>query len=473
MNNLAQQLAEYIVTLRYDSLPSKAVDSAKQCILDSTGNMLYGCCTAVGEKAKAHIKAFPGGAKGSLVFVPGGDSFPADDAAFISTLMARSSDLDDGHRVAMGHPGSFLIPAVMAYGQVMNANGKEMLTAVIAGYETYIRIGETINPSSYRERGFESTSVTGSVACTAALGKLYNLDASQMKDALGLAATFTGGLIEYQNDGSMGKVLSGAWAIRNATMSLQLALSGFTGPEAIFEGKKGFAQAFSNHPEPEKAVAELGSVFKISEIYFKAHACMRGLHCAIDAVLDLRERFYLTPENIDSIIVYTTPFVGRLSKPCPRTEISAQNSLEFTMAVALKNGHIASERVLAAAMKQSDVFATAQKIKLVMDPEVSAFVQAHPSCWGSVRVSVGTKDGQTHETFVSLPRGEAENPFSWEELKQKFCRMTENTPYQPYASELAERLAHFEELSAPGNLYHPWNESRITHNRRSSHKKGR
>lgn len=457
MNNLAQQLAEYIVTLRYDSLPSKAVDSAKQCILDSTGNMLYGCCTAVGEKAKAHIKAFPGDAKGSLVFVPGGDSFPADDAAFISTLMARSSDLDDGHRVAMGHPGSFLIPSVMAYGQAMNANGKEMLTAVIAGYETYIRIGETINPSSYRERGFESTSVTGSVACTAALGKLYNLDATQMKDALGLVATFTGGLIEYQNDGSMGKVLSGAWAIRNATMSLQLALSGFTGPGAIFEGKKGFARAFSNHPEPEKAVAELGSVFKISEIYFKAHACMRGLHCAIDAVLDLRERFHLTPENIDSIIVYTTPFVGRLSNPCPRTEISAQNSLEFTMAVALKNGHIASERVLEAAMKQSDVFATARKIKLVMDPEVSAFVQAHPSCWGSVRVSVGTKDGQTHETFVSLPRGEAETPFSWEELKQKFCRMTEHTPYQPYASELTEKIAHFEGLSAPGNLYHPWN----------------
>ena len=122
------------------NIPNKTLDSAKQCILDSMANMLYGCCTAIGEKAKAHIKVFSGSAKGSLVFVPRRDSLPANDAAFISTLMARPSDLDDGHRVAMGHPGSFLIPAVMAYGQAMNANGKQMLTtiAVLARYEICI-----------------------------------------------------------------------------------------------------------------------------------------------------------------------------------------------------------------------------------------------------------------------------------------------------------------------------------------------
>lgn len=458
MTGLVRQLAHFIVDLRYEDLPTITVDSAKQCILDSMGNMFYGCGTALGDKAKVHAVLFVSADCQSNVLVPGGGLLDVDGAAFVSTVMARSSDLDDGHRCAMGHPGSFLIPAVMAYGQALKKNGKEMITAIVAGYETYIRVGETINPSSYRERGFESTSVTGSISCAAALGKLYGLDTEQMKDALALAATFTGGLIEYQNDGSMGKVLSGAWAIKNALMALQLAQSGFSGPEAIFEGKKGFAQAFSNHPVPGKAVEALRTAFRISEVYFKAHACMRGLHCAIDAMLELREKYQLTPENVAAISVYTTSFVGRLSNPRPATEISAQNSLEFTLAVALKNGHIANERLLANSMEQPDVFEIAQRVKLIMDDKVAAFVQAHPSCWGSVCLSVDTLDGHMYETFVSLPRGEAENPFTWEQLGEKFNRMLEGTPYQPYAEKLVNKIAHFEEIDEPGKVYCPWSD---------------
>ncbi len=449
-----QTLANFIVELNHDMLAAQTIQAANRCILDAMGNMFCGCRS--GDKKNAAFIKFSDNRVAQRCYAPDGKVYSPENAAFISTIMARSSDLDDGHRSAMGHPGSFLIPAVMAYGQALNKNGQELITALIAGYETYIRVGESINPSAYRERGFESTSVTGSVACTAALGKLYGLDKMQMKNALGLAASYAGGIIEYQNDGSMGKVLSGAWAIKNALFSIRLALSGFTGPDAVFEGKKGFAQAFSPHPQPEKVIDRLGEKFRITEIYFKAHACMRGLHCSIDAILNLQKKYGLNLDNVASITVNTSPFVKRLSNPHPMNIISAQNSLEFTMSAALKNGHIANEAVLVSAMRQKDVLKLAQQIKVVIDPKIEAYVNDHPSQWGCVEVVVTKKNGELCKTFVSLPRGEAENPFTWEELSAKFRRMTANTPYQPYCDVLVDKISRFDQLSDPGILYHPW-----------------
>lgn len=451
MSKVTQQLANFIVDLNYESIPEKALESARQCILDSVGSMIYGRYSPIGHMALRHVEQVRPASEQPLVMVPGGDLFPVDSAAFVSTVMARSSDLDDGHRYAMGHPGSFLVPTVLSYGQEKSA--KEMLTALIAGYEIYIRVGETINPASYRERGFESTSLTGAVACTATLGKLYGLSAGELKDALGLAASFTGGLIEYQNDGSLGKVLGGVWAISTALRAVQLARSGFTGPEQAIEGKRGFAQAFSSEPRPERAVENLGTEFKISEVYFKSHACMRGLHAAVDAILALRDQYGLSPMSVKSIAVHTTPFVGRLSKPRPETIVAAQSSLEFALAVALEQGHIASEEVLVHAMNCPETYQTAQKISLVMDGGVERYVKENPSHWGAVRITAETLDGNICEKFVPLPLGEAENPFSWEQLAEKFTRMTRGTPYEPRAEEICQLIAAFQELDSLRALY--------------------
>ena len=97
----------------------------------------------------------------------------------------------------------------MIYGQKCSSSGQKILTAIVAGYEVYTRLGAAINPTSYRDRGFDSTGVTGAVACTATLAKLFELGEDQIENALGIAALFASGLIEYQNDGSMGKVLCG------------------------------------------------------------------------------------------------------------------------------------------------------------------------------------------------------------------------------------------------------------------------
>lgn len=456
MKTLVQQYAEFVTELKYEDLPGEAVRAARQCILDGMANMIYGTTSETGRKALCYAKKMKVSGK-TKARIPGGQVIPQEAALFASAVMARCADLDDGHRVAMGHPGSVLVPALMICGQERKLSGEALITALTAGYEIYIRLGSAINPSSYREKGFDSTGITGTVACTAALAKVYGLNAEQTANALGIAAQFAGGLIEYQNDGSMAKVLMGVWAIDTALRSVDLARAGFTGAREALEGPKGFIQAFSSQPHPEKAAEDLGKVFRIPETYFKMYACMRGLHAAVDALLSVREKRSLRGEDIASIEVRTTPFVGRLSKPHPETEIGAQSSIEFALAAAAYYGHISGEAVLKEAMGRPEIYDLASRITVVMDRKIEEYVKENPSHWGAVRLVVRGTDGTKAEAFAGLPGGEAENPFTVEQMNEKCCRLAAGTAYEAVCAKLCGEIAGIENMADPFRILDPEN----------------
>lgn len=454
MRGIAYSLAEYIAGLTYSEIPEQVSDMAKKCVFDSFANMYCGRYSQMGEKIIAYTKNFPEAVYGEQeISLLGGGRSSRPDVTKIHAVLARCADLDDGNRFAMGHPGSVIIPAAMAAGEVKNRTAEEILTAVVAAYDVYGRIGRAINPSSYREKGFDATGIVGAVSCAAAIGKLYGLSVEELKHALGIAGTFSGGLIEYQNDGTMGKVLCGCFAIETGWKAVQLAKSGFTGPEEIFEGKKGFFQAFSVTPDGSAVLENLGQDFKILETYFKKHACMRGLHAAVDAVLELRNKQGLRAEEVESLLVHTTSFVKRLSKPHPDTLIAAQCSLEFALAAALEEGNISREEVLEEAMKKETVYELASKITLEMDDELKAYVEKNPSHWGAVRLEAHKKNGNVLECFVPLPEGEAEKPLDWEALYEKFAHMTEGTPYEKRTDELYEKFRNFEKQGDITDIY--------------------
>lgn len=458
MNALVHKVAEYITNLEFGAISVETIDMAKKCILDSVGNMISGRYSAMGDLALIYTQAY-GRCDSSVepVYTFGGDQILKEDALTRHAIMARCSDLDDGHRFAMGHPGSVIIPTALTIGEFEKCDNKTILTAIVVGYDVYCRIGEAINPSSYRERGFDSTGVSGTVACAAVIAKLKCFDVKRTRNALGIAATFASGLIEYQNDGSMGKVLCGHFAIRNALQAIQLADVGFTGPEKIFEGPKGFFQAFSNTPKEKYFLKGLGKQFKINETYFKIHACMRGLHAAVDAIIELKLLKGIDEHNIETIEIRTSPFVARLSKPKPKTSIAAQCSLEFVVAVALSLGEINEEKVLTEALQDPKYFELTDRIKLILDDSVDAYVKQNPSHWAAVNVVALMKDGNRYEQWTPLPKGEQEMPFNWDTLSVKFDHLIDKTPYKQYSEALVNAIKFFDESDIIWTgLYAPW-----------------
>jgi len=81
-------------------------------------------------------------------------------------------ELDDGHRTAIGHPGSIAVPTALALGEHLNASGADVLKAVILGYEVFSRLGRTVNPSHYRT--WHTTGTCGTIAAAAAAASLLN-----------------------------------------------------------------------------------------------------------------------------------------------------------------------------------------------------------------------------------------------------------------------------------------------------------
>lgn len=436
MDYLIYGLADYVCNLRYEDLSERAIEVGKQVILDSYGNMVFGRYSEASEQIMEYAKLADTVVKNeNLVALIGTEETltGSDTAVFVHTMMARCADLDDGYSHAMGHPGSALVPLLLTMAQLYKKDGKEMITAIVAAYDVYARLGEAINPFMYRERGFDATGVCGAVAAAALVSKIAGADVEKTKDAMGIASLFTGGLIEYQNDGTAGKIMCSGWGALTGMRAVRLASCGFTGPNAALEGKYGFFQAFkgtSGYCDMSKVLSNLGKDFKITSIYFKRHACQRGLHATLDGMLDLRERYALTPAMIKSVDVRTSSFVYRLSNPDPKTAVGAQASTQFTSAVALKYGRMDSEELVFKSFSDLEIQELVEKITVTKDEDVQEYLAKNPTHFCASKVIVVTYDGQTYEKWAPVPLGDVETPFGWDMLKIKFDNLVEGTPCQ-------------------------------------------
>ena len=459
MEFLVYKLARYAVNLKYENLSKWAIEVAKQVISDSYGNMVFGRYCETSERILKYAELADDVIKTeNLVSLIGTEEtkLSSDNVVFAHTMMARCADLDDGYRHAMGHPGSVLVPLLLSMAQLHKSNGKDMITAIVAAYDIYARLGEAINPFMYRERGFDATGVCGAVAAAALVAKITGADAQKTKDAMGIASLFTGGLIEYQNDGTSGKILCSGWAALTGIRAVRLASCGFTGPDAALEGRYGFFQAFtgtSGHCDISNVLNDLGKDFKITQIYFKRHACQRGLHATLDAMLDLRASYSITPEMIHSVDIRTSSFVFRLSNLHPKTLVGAQASAQFTSAVALKYGRMDSEKLILNSFNDPEIHELVQKINVSKDDEIQEYLDNNPTHFCAAKATLVTTDGQTYEKWVPTPQGDAETPFGWDMLQAKFHNLIRGTPCAETEDEKVETLKNLEKIDNIDTLF--------------------
>jgi 2-methylcitrate dehydratase PrpD len=410
--------------------------------------MIGGSSTAEGRE----IIKYAAGAKGvPEATVLGCGKVQKEVAAFCNAFMIRVSDLDDGHREAMGHPAGVVFATALAIGEHIGASGAEVITAIVVGYEVYVRIGKTINPSAYIERGFDATGICGAIGAAASAAKLYNMGEEQIKNALGIAALHAGSLNEYVTDGSMGKALSPAWAAANGVRAAELAKFGLTGPETILEGNKGFFQAFANKYDETGFAADLGSNYEILRNYFKIHACVRRLHPAIDVLVAWRTEHALTPDHVKEILIRAGNFVNQANNPHPKTLVGTQTSMPFCLAVALKHGFI-TEESLHKSLNNKIIATLEDKVRIVMDQKVLDYEVANPSHWGAADVELVTTDGRSMRRFAALALGEFEMPLSWKQLQAKFDKLVGETELAPSMGKISETIARFEECKSVGEF---------------------
>jgi 2-methylcitrate dehydratase PrpD len=349
-------------------------------------------------------------------------------ATFMNVTFGSSFDADDTHVGAMLHPGVAVWSAALATAEHVGASGPQVLAAVVAGYETIIRIGLSMQPGHFK-RGFQSTGTCDVFGTAAAAGRLLfrGRDAKRrIQEAIGLAGSYPSGVAQFYYSGSSGKRIQAAHAAQSGVAAALLTQQGFSGPADIIEGSGGFARAYGDGWDPSIIASGLGTRFHLLDVLMKSHAAAARVAAAIDGMLALRQQHGFSADDIASMHLGIPRVIqGRLTNPHPVDLQAAQMCLPFSVALAAKIP-MAPDRLPAvtvadyeAGLADRSLFEIEERTTIDLDDEVEA---ASNEVSTAAKVSVVLRDGRKLAIFVPAPKGSPSRPFTAQEHEARFTQ---------------------------------------------------
>lgn len=417
---LSSILANYHTNLSYEDLPEEVISFAKLCILDYFGSALAGVDKEPIQMIAEMVDEMGGHPQATLV--TGGKS-SALNAALVNGSSSHIVELDDIHKSSIIHAATVVVPAALAVAEWKKLSGKDLILAVVLGYEICFRIGEAVSPSHYYY--WHNTATCGTYGSAAAVSKLLGLDEEGFINTLGNAGTQAAGLWEFIEDGAMTKQLHPGKAAMNGMMSALLAEKGFTGARKILEGDRGFFKAMSDEYDAGKITLNLGKEFKVLENSFKVHASCRHTHAAIDLAAEIVKENQFTGEDIESVEVGAYQATMDITdNNDPNTEYASKFSIQYCTALALVKGSGNLDDFNETNLWDPAIRDVMKKVDAKLDPEIAA---GYPEKWGA-KVKVTLKNGQTISKQTDYPKGDLENPVTSEELQSKFFNLATILP---------------------------------------------
>ena len=254
-------LAAYVANLRYDAIPREVLERAKSLTLDFLGSAVRARREAESTPALlSMLKALGLDGSGEATVVGDSKTWTPAVAALLNGALGHSLDFDDTHADSSLHPSAPVVPAAFAVGEMVNASGRDVLTAIVAGYEVCCRLGNALDPTSHYARGFHPTATAGTYGAAAAAAKLYGLTAEQIVAAFGVSGSQAAGSLQFLVNGAWNKRYQVGAAAMNGVIAASLAREGFVGATESVEGKHGLLVGYTDNARPDKATAGLGSI---------------------------------------------------------------------------------------------------------------------------------------------------------------------------------------------------------------------
>ncbi|QHE84693.1 MmgE/PrpD family protein [Hydrogenophaga sp. BPS33] len=414
-----RKLARFASELAFDSIPKEVVSKAKLLILDQIGAML-GAATLPWSRSVLDYVLDWGGVEGNSTVAYFGTKTRLELAAFANACFGHGFEIDDLYVRGQSHPGCVVIPTAIAACESQAGSGRDLLTAVVAGYEVMGRINHAIMPSC-AEKGFHAaTSVTGPFGAAIAAGKLHRLDAGLMVHAMSIAGSHASGTIEYDQGGGSVKRVHAGIAAAAGVRSVLLAKHGITGPATILEGKHGICHVFADSCDLGRLTRGLGTDFPVvTGTGFKAYCCCAGMHSGIEALQNLMWKHSMDAAAVKSITMGThSRALSHISAEA--TDItSAQFSARFGLAVRMLRGANGFSEYTPETLRDPAIRALMERIALERDEVCDS---EWPKTRGA-RVRIVMSDGRQLEEKVDYYTGMEENPMSDDAVRTKFMTL--------------------------------------------------
>lgn len=418
--SITERIAKYVASRRYADIPVAVRETAKEHILDGIATMIAGAR----EDPSVHIRRYAialGGKRESTILGTRVKA-AARYAALANAVQGHVLDYDDTQLATsaktpfgqLTHPTSPVFAAALAVAEKSSGTGRDLLTAYIAGVEVACRLADAIDPRHYLD-GFHPTGTIGVFGAAAASAWLVGLDAGRMKSALGLAATFSAGIRAHR--GSMAKSLNAGRAAENGVVAAELARSGFTAAQDVFEAPMGFFSAASrNHVESARLKFGRRSFFAAPGVAIKRYPCAGVLHSALDAAIDLASRHEIDARSIKKVTVT----MGKVSAAPlvynrPATGLEGKFSAPFSIAVALLERAAGIRQYTDAKVAAPAVKTLMRKVELIRDARLDAAGFEHARATLEIRIG----DGRVYRADSRPPKGHPKNPLPRRELEEK------------------------------------------------------
>jgi len=453
--SITEQYATFCSNLSFDDLPEEVVERTKHLTLDTLGATVGSVRVESTDVILRGVSRRNGDRDGATVLGTGEPMAP-EYAALVNGAMAHSIEYDDIHQAGSVHPGAPVIPTALAAGEEVDADGKTLLTAIVAGYEITTRLAMAVNPASHYDRGFHMTSTCGLFGATAAAGIVYGFDEAEFVSAFGLNGSQAAGSLQFLENGGWNKRAHPGLVGHNALLNTSFAQEGFVAADEPIEGTRGFLQGYSDDPDPGKATAGLGETYEILNTGVKPYPCCRYMHGPLDVLLELATEHDIAHDDVTKVTIYISSsgvkLVGNPTNAYPRSLVDCQFSLPFGTALAL----VYRDAGIDTFLEGYDDGDVSEELRRIIDRTTVTSTEwieaAYPERW-PVEVTIETTT-ETYTGSIEYPKGEPENPLSWDELVEKYTRLTEPILGETYATEAREAITDLDtiqvsELVAP------------------------
>jgi 2-methylcitrate dehydratase PrpD len=458
MSAVTRELSEFVAGISYEKLPADVRERVKALTLDIVGNMLRARNDAESTPPMIAAAAKLGLTGGTCTVIGDATGYTAPGAAMVNGTLAHSLDFDDTHAPGSLHPSAPIVTAAFAAAEMVGADGKNLIAAIVAGYETQIRLSLALDPARHYDRGFHPTATCGAFGAAAAASRLMKLDAGKTASAFGIVLSMSAGSMQFLVNGAWTKRSHVGHAAMCGVIAATLAGEGYKGAADAIEGKWGFLHAYAPEPRAARVTEGLGRRWETMKIAIKPYPSCRYTHAAIDGILALAIEHRIRAEDVTDVIV-GMPEPGwkitgdpEAAKQSPKNVVDGQFSMPFCASVALRTGGLGWDDY-AKHLGDAATLALCRKVQTRIDQKAQADFPEEMAASVQLKTTRGS-----FETYVRTPKGEPANFLSAEELRAKFDGLT-----APYLSarrrdELATALLSLEsakDISAVLSLTRP------------------
>ena len=412
-------LARFVATLDISDLPDRTIESAIQQTFEVCAGLFTGLSVPEATTIRRVLSSSTAGWAGEVA------------------MLSHAAEWDPIHSRTAVCAAAVTVPVVLGIAKERDVDGPTAISAIVAGYEAAIRIGDALRSARLLTQGWWPTSLCGGAGAAAAAARAMGLDEIAMRNAIGLALVQAGGLSTGGASAPEARNLLCANTVRVGVDAALAAAAGIRGPAEPLTGERGFLHAFGVDPDPALLLADLGDAWMIDQTSLKRFPCALQAQPALDALSSILRDHGLSAVDLRAIeIGLPEPMRRIVDRPeRPRTRFAAAASLQFLTAAMAVHGDVTPETMDESHLNSSEVADVADRVAVDHDPELESL---YPARWPA-RVSVRT-EGAVHEASVETPRGHPDNPIDLAATTAKF------RTHAPNGAETLERLI----LQLPG-----------------------